>query len=455
MFSGKLVVSRYAVCMLVFALAFSVRASAVERRLSLKEAIELALQNNHELKSLRNSLQARKQDIGIARSFLMPRINFEERFTRTNNPTSVFSFKLNQERFSQSDFEISSLNDPEPLSDFQTAFSFEQPILAVRSILGLKTARNEYMAGEEEYVRRKEKLVFNVVKSYLMVNTAKGFVEVAEKSVENAKEHLRIAKERFKTGVGLYSDVLRASTALAEAEQRVVSAKKDLNVAKRALGLLLGLYDSVDTKEDKLPEIPLRELGYYVDSSMSRSDIRSLELRYENTKNSIRIAKSGYLPEIAIRGVYQLNDHNTVFGSEGRSWSIMGILRWNLFDGGRREYEMVKAKYKAEEAEESLEGLKKAVHFAVYDAYLGVEEARKNLELAQAALKTAEEGRRLVKKRYENSLSPLVDLLDAQVNLDRARANLVARSNEYIVALARLSFESGTILKDLGIGEVF
>jgi len=55
--------------------------------------------------------------------------------------------------------------------------------------------------------------------------------------------------------------------------------------------------------------------------------------------------------------------------------------------------------------------------------------------------------------RYKGSLSPLVDLLDAQVNLDRSRANLVARKNEYEIAVARLNFESGTILQDLGIEE--
>ncbi len=66
-------------------------------------------------------------------------------------------------------------------------------------------------------------------------------------------------------------------------------------------------------------------------------------------------------------------------------------------------------------------------------------------------MKTAAEGTRLVQKRYENSLSPFVDLLDAQLNLDRTRANLAARKNEYLTSIAKLSFESGTILKDFEI----
>ena len=95
--------------------------------------------------------------------------------------------------------------------------------------------------------------------------------------------------------------------------------------------------------------------------------------------------------------------------------------------------------------------MKRAVSFKVYSAYSSVEEARKNLELSGAALKTAEEGTRLVAVRYEKALSPLVDLLDAQVSLDTSRAGVVARENEYRMAVATLSYESGTILQDLNI----
>jgi hypothetical protein len=46
-----------------------------------------------------------------------------------------------------------------------------------------------------------------------------------------------------------------------------------------------------------------------------------------------------------------------------------------------------------------------------------------------------------------------VDLLDAQVVLDRARLGLIARENDYRVAVLNLGWESGTILKDLGIAQ--
>ncbi len=56
-----------------------------------------------------------------------------------------------------------------------------------------------------------------------------------------------------------------------------------------------------------------------------------------------------------------------------------------------------------------------------------------------------------MKGRFDNSLAPLTDLLNVQLNLDQARANLVRQENEYRLAVIRLGYESGTILADLNL----
>ncbi|HEX8948073.1 MAG TPA: TolC family protein [Dissulfurispiraceae bacterium] len=421
---------------------------AAEKQLSLAGAVRLAFDNNYELKAYRNALGAGKEDIGIARGNLLPRITFEERFMRTDNPTYAFMAKLNQERFAASDFAIDSLNRPAPVNDFQTTFSFEQPVFSRKAALGLKMAKTEHAAQNEDYTRKREEIALRVAQRYLSLLTASEYMKVAESAMEDSKEHLRIAELRYDSGLGLYSDTLRASTALNEAEQKLVSARKNLSVAKRALGLLLGLDEPVDAAEANV-DIPVLDINYYTNASRSRRDIKSLETRTENVRNGIKLSEAGYLPYVGIGGSYQLNDHSAPFGAEGDSWQVTAFLRWELFDGTKREHERAKAKYRAAEAQEQLNGLKSAVSFKVYEAYLSVDEAKKTTELSRAAMKSAEEGRRLVRVRYENSLSPIIDLLDAQISLDNARASLVARENEYRTAAVKLSYESGTILKDL------
>jgi outer membrane protein len=283
-----------------------------------------------------------------------------------------------------------------------------------------------------------------------MVHTAGAQLAVAEKGVEDAKEHHRIAKLRYDADLGMYADTLRTSTAFSEAKQRKVTAEKNHNLARRVLGLLLGLPGSADVSGE-IPDFEARDIEEYRKASQDRGDVRSMELRSENAEKNIHMSETDYLPYVGVGGGYQWNDPANLFGSSGESWQVMAFLRWNLFDGTKREYERSKAKHQAQQAREHLLGMKKAVAYGLFQAELGVEETKANLELAREALKTAEEGKRLVQMRYENAFSPIVDLLDAQMVLDRARAGLVARENEHRIAILNLGFESGTILKELGI----
>ena len=430
----------------------SAKAFPQERVLSLREAIEAALSGNPELRAYEKSLSAQKEEIGIAKSFLLPKLVFEERFMRTNNPTYVFMSKLNQERFSKDDLAGApdTFNYPDPISNFQTSLSFEQAIFAPKANAGFDMAKEEYSAKREDFSRKREEVVLNVFRTFLWIQTAKEFVAVSEKGIEDAREHVRIAEKRYKTGLGLYSDMLRAGVALSSAEERNVSARKDLAVAKKALALLMGLTEAVDVRGDR-PDLEVREMEYYAGTALSRKDLKGIETRYRNSENALRMVEAGYLPIIGLGGAYELDHHERPFGEEGKSWQVTAFLRWELFDGTKRQHERSKAKFQIAEAGEYIAGLKKKISFQVYEAYLTVEAERKRQELAEHALKSAEEGRRLVRTRYENSLSTMVDLLDVQTNLDVSRANVVEKQGAYLAAVANLGFQSGTIMKDLGI----
>jgi outer membrane protein TolC len=420
--------------------------------LSLKDAVSCALQNNNELRALKSSLSAQQREIGIAKSDLMPKLRFDEIFTSTNNPALDFALRINQRNFTSADLANApnSFNKPDAINNFLTAVTLEQPLYVRKSFVGLDMAKTEYSAKTYEFFRKQEEVAFNISKTYLSAITAQQYVYVSQKGVSDAKEHLRIAQVRFKTGLGLYSDVLRTSTAVTEAEQKLVSANKNLNLAKRSLGLLMGEKTSVEIN-GQTPQLSLKNIDYENTALLSRNDIKFMEMRVENAKNGIKFANADYLPEIHSFGSYQLYDHRAPFAAEGNNYTAGANLRWDVFDGNKTKYQKLQAKDRVTEAQEYLEGMKKNISYKIYEACSNVEEAKKNLELANSALKTAEEGKRLVLKRWENSLSPMVDLLDAQVNLDKARADVVKTTNDYKSALISLSFESGILFKDLGI----
>jgi len=427
--------------------------AAAEETMTLRAAVAEALRNNHEMAAVKHSLASYKEDIGIARSNLRPQISLEERFLRTDNPTYVFMSKLNQERFSMQDLDIGSLNAPAPENDFQTTLAVFQPLLAMQAAIGIDMSETAYAAQKEEFYRRQEALVLQVARTYLMAQMAEEYILVAQKGLEDASEHLRIAEVSYNNGLGLYADTLRAATAVSEAEQKLVSAEKNLKVTRRSLGLILGLDQSIRTTGDDL-DLTLRDLEFYTKNVELRRDIQSMQLHFENARNNVRLNKAAYIPTLGVGSSFQLNDEEVPFGSNGESWQVFALFKWELFDGAKRQHEKQKAHYQVAETRERMIQLMDAAAFLVYESFLGVEEAEKNLALAQSALASAREGQRLVRIRYENSLSPMVDLLDSQVSLDQARINLLMREKEQQLATLKLCFESGIILQELGLEAV-
>ncbi|AEE14667.1 outer membrane efflux protein [Thermodesulfobium narugense DSM 14796] len=419
--------------------------------LDLSEAIQYALVNNHELKSLSESIVSKEADLGIAQSSYLPKLSLSETYLRTNNPTYAFMAKLNEGRFTQNDFEINSLNNPSSINDYQTTFTVDQLIFSRKALLAIDMAKKELQAQKLNYQRKKEEIVYKVIKSYLEVQTAKEYLDVAQKALDDALEHEKIAKINYKVGLSVYSDVLRAETSVLAAKEKLVSAKKNFEISQRSLGLVLGIGENVVPSGNFDLPLKLQEEEYYKNASLSRADLKAIELRNKIAKKNIELATSSYLPYIGLSLTYQMNDHSSIFGSEGSSYQFLTYLSWNIFDGAKRENEIKKAKAEQKMVEENLKSLEDAISLEVYSSYLGVKEAKENLELAKGALVSAEEDTKIILHRYQNALSPFIDLLDAQTNLDNIRANLVDKENKYFMSLVDLDYKSGTLLSELGI----
>jgi outer membrane protein TolC len=89
------------------------------------------------------------------------------------------------------------------------------------------------------------------------------------------------------------------------------------------------------------------------------------------------------------------------------------------------------------------------VAFQVRESLLRLDEAEKRLAVARSAQNDAEESARLVTKRFANSLATLVDVLDAQSAVNRARASVVDNDAGYALATARVWYSAGIFLQEV------
>ncbi len=414
------------------------------------DAVARALGNNASVAAAGHAWASAKRDAEAARGRYLPSLLFEERFARTNVPAEVFAFKMNQERLLASDFaNVDNFNKPPPINDYTTSFTLEQPLFAPKAYLGYRMAGREVEARGLEAARTKEETVHRVLSAYLDALTAKEFVRVTEQGVSDAREHLRVAEALERDGMGLASDVLRARVFLARAESGLVTAGSRLDLARTALGLAMG--EKPGTRVDPAgPVPPLPEPGS-LDARIAavettRTDLKAFSARIANTETNVTYERSAYLPAVGATGAWQADARDGPFAPDNRTWKVGVGLTWTLFDGLRREAAVGKAVEERARAKAQYRGAGDLAAFEVTRAYLSVEEAGRRAAIARASLEAAEEGMRLVGKRYENQRARMIDVLDAQSALDAARADLVAAENDVLASRAALELASGTLL---------
>jgi len=419
-------------------------------KMDLSSAVKYSLEHNNNIRAMRKNLSATERDIGISRSAMLPKLTFREDFTSTNNPTDALAYKLNQARATSADLAIDTLNHPDSVPNFLTSGTLKQTLLDKKSMILINMAKKEYSANGYAYLRFQEELVHKVAQAYLRVRTDEDLIKVDQQAINDTKAYLKIAQGSNKNKPNYLADEFRLKVAVNARELKLISAQKNYNISKRALGLLLGLENAVETASP-IPEIVLQDINYYNQIAVYRNDIKSTEIRVENSKNNIKAAEADWYPTLNAAVSYNFYNSSYPFGGQGNNYFAGAYFKWELLDGNKRKYEILKAKDKAAEANEYLIGFKKAVGFKIYEIYSNIEEHQKKLEVAISTLKLAEQDVKILAERWKNSILPLVALIDLQNNLDETRASVVKNRFDLTEDLINLGFESGIIYQELGL----
>jgi outer membrane protein TolC len=434
-------------------LIYVTTAGAETLKLSIKDALNMALENNSQIKAARYTSEAAVQGITSVNSSYLPKVSFEETLVASNSPVNTFMMKLDEGRFSPAAFAAAdSVNHPSSQHDFKTALSIQQPLfvpsLSPLKQLAVKDAEKSVLQLEAA----RQNIAFQVFHTYLEVQKADAQLKASDKAVADARENMRLATVRTSSGVGLKSDELRSRTQLSMVEQQLISAQNNLTLARMKLALLIGLpEDNVFEVSSLLETVPAPAMNDQStgEALLNRIEIKQSHVELEKSDAALRLARSEYLPTVGAFASYQLNAKDAPFTADNDAWTAGVSLKWNLFDGFRRYSERKRALSGQSAAREMLESTTKDVRYQLRESYIRRDEAGKRLEVARHALLDAEETVRLLGKRYENSLATMVELLDAQSALNQVRANLVDAEAGCALAGGRIYYMTGTFVKEM------
>ncbi|WP_461829658.1 TolC family protein [Aquifex sp.] len=433
---------------MVLILLFVLIGIAAAEEKGLEFFIKKALENNLELRAERNKVKSYECEYKSVRGMLFPTFKLSETYTKTDVPGYVLFGKLNQERITQFDFAPNKLNNPDSLDNYETKFSLEIPVWMGGKLRAFKNmSKYMWQAQKLNYLRKEEEVILKVYEAYANAVLAKESIKVAKQAVRDAEEHLRLAKKAYEVGTALFADVLRAKVYHAKALENLEKAKNNYEVAKKALELLINEeLGEFDVKDFEGCESVEREKVINV-ALANREDYRATKYFIKSMEEGVRSAYADVLPQVFAFANYFMYDQNNPFGNQGESYMVGVGLSWAFNLGFSPIYKAKSFKEKRLSVTHQRELLKKAIFFEIDKAFKEYENALYSLRSAESRVKQAKEVVRVLQKRYENGMARMVDLLDAQTQLDMARLDYVKALRDCNVARAKVLF-SGGILKE-------
>ncbi len=423
------------VAVTVLAAVHAGEALGQEGGLTLHDALRMALAHNRMLAATRQQGVAAQAGLTQARAGLLPRLDADETFTETNNPTMVFSNLLNQQRFTQSDFELNSLNHPSSLSNFGTRIRVEQPLFAGGKLLaGFKAAEEEIAATAGQQARAEQATIFQTTSAYYGVLLADGNLTAVDRALSAGREHVETARALLDRGLVVRSDLLRAEVLVGSLERQRIDADNATRTARSELNYVMGTDGDIrlqDADAWPVPETP-PSLDHLTDAALrQRPDVQALEHEWQRSEAALRQAQGDYLPSLGVLGQYELDSEN--LSQAGDSYAVFVTARWNVFNGLATTGKVREAAAQAARSRLLRDDLTARVRVEVERAWRGLTGAARQVEVAERNQQQAQENLSIVRDRYAGGLARSVDVLDAVATGEQADVELLqARVNRQI-----------------------
>ena len=438
--------ARGAACILALLLAGSTFA---QQPLALPDAARIALESHPALEAASASVDEAAAGVRVAQADLMPKLSWQESYTRSNNPVFAFGTLLNQKRFTEPNFAISSLNNPSSVQNFQSILRVEQTLWdADRTKHAIRAARLQEQLSEHQRLGGESDILLSVVRTYFGAVVAAAGLDVAAQAVEAAKADRERAQSMFDAGMTTQAGVLAVQTRLAELEQQRIQAAGDAEVAQSALadalGLDLGVRRTLATPLAAAPR-PAGVLEDFVARArQNRVDLKLAELQVDLAATGIDQAKSNRKPVVFAQGAFEA-DRARFVDQGGGNWLAGAGMRWDLWHGGETRAKLAAARSAEKRAAALRRRAASGVELQVRKAWTDFDSATERLRVSDSAVTQAEESLRIVRNRYEAGLETVTELLRSQTALTGAKFRRLATLYDQRVARASLDHAAGIL----------
>ena len=391
--------------------------------ITLQQAMDLGLKNSYKLKSANLGIAVSNEDIRQKRTDQLPDINLGLNGYIINDPT-LFNGKFFQdpEKVDYTPYQVSS-----SLSASQVIYagrriknSINQQVLQkkVAEFSALKTSAEIKMAIVNEYLR-----LYTLLKDY----------EVNVKTIEQIELRLKTLRSKFLNGQVVKNDVSRSELQKSDFELKLLHTVSNASASNYFLTLLLGLSDdaiiSVDTSYNYTADTLFIFDDCLATALNNRPEYQIAQTTKEVSENTLRTVRGGYYPTVNGIGLYGLqNPVPGTFPPEPKFLSFLtfGVnINYNIGSFYKLNHQKLSAEYAIQREAENIRDLQISLSEEVKTEFVQYEVQRQALAIYIKKIRFAEENYKIIRSRYYNDLALITDMVDAEVEYNEARLDLI------------------------------
>jgi multidrug efflux pump subunit AcrB/outer membrane protein TolC len=436
----------------VFANAGHAQLPQSPRKLTLPEALDLALKQNPDLQILRAKIRGAQFEGAAARASERPQLKTEAddlvvaRTQILKIPAGALGVYPGLGPLPNTNATVGQGNQ----NLFLESTTIEQPLTQLIKLRAARRATDANVRSSKADLRTAEnEVALQVRQVYFQILITRLEQQSMTLQISSAEERSKESADAVFAGKVLEMAALAQKTDLLQAKYQLRKVENQISDLTATLNSLMDLpiESELDLQPISLkPDIALLSLAEYTTiGTKENPEIQAAMEGVEKAQQGVRIARADYIPDVGAFALYTFQNGAPFLVHNNATVGLR--MTWNVFDWGKRSAVIGEKEAELVQAEVNVRKLKQRVAVEVEKSYRNVELAREMMTTARAALTQAQETSRVDGDRYFVGVSLLSEDWKAKAGEASARANLLRADLNYLLAKSALDVATGLMPK--------
>ena len=424
-----------------------------EKKLSLNDCIELAIENNENLK---NSKLEERISKALSKEYLsigFPQINFDGGLQYNHDvPKSLIDisrFMPGVPEGTEQEVQFGQTYDG------RVDLFVNQMIFNGSYFVGLSAARELVRLSEKLTERNEIDINESVQKAFYTVLNTKSRIDLVEANLNRLNTLLGQTKELYTNGFIEKLDVDRIQVAHNNLKSEKIKADRFYKLSKEVLNFQIGLPVGTDIElTGELTEEVINNFNYNLDDFdySKRIEYSILQtdknLKFYDLKNN----RSQYLPQIYANYNYGYNTSSSNYDLffDSNRWKSFGTVGLKIiipiFDGFLKRSKINQSKYKIEQVENQMMFLERSINLQINQSISNYENTKESLLISKQNLELAQNVYLATEKKYKEGVGSNLEVIDSNNSLKIAQNQYYNSLYESIIASIDIKKTLGTLL---------